>query len=104
MAEKKFEKGKEKKGLMMPGKKIEHPGKLFVRLMKYVLKNYTFSSVVVVVCIIVSVLANVQGTMFIRSLIDDFIEPMLKTSKTEDRKSTRLNSSHRLESRMPSSA
>ena len=67
----------------MPGKKIEHPGKLFVRLMKYVLKNYTFSSVVVVVCIIVSVLANVQGTMFIRSLIDDFIEPMLKTSKTD---------------------
>ena len=83
MAEKKFEKGNEKKGLMMPGKKIEHPGKLFVRLMKYVLKNYTFSSVVVVVCIIVSVLANVQGTMFIRSLIDDFIEPMLKTSKTD---------------------
>lgn len=83
MAEKKSEKGKEKKGLMMPGKKIEHPGKLFVRLMKYVLKNYTFSSVVVVVCIIVSVLANVQGTMFIRSLIDDFIEPMLKTSKTD---------------------
>lgn len=83
MAEKKVEKGKEKKGLMMPGKKIEHPGKLFVRLMKYVLKNYTFSSVVVVVCIIVSVLANVQGTMFIRSLIDDFIEPMLKTSKTD---------------------
>ena len=83
MAEKKFEKGKEKKGLMMPEKKIEHPGKLFVRLMKYVLKNYTFSSVVVVVCIIVSVLANVQGTMFIRSLIDDFIEPMLKTSKTD---------------------
>ena len=83
MAEKKVEKGKEKKGPMMPGKKIEHPGKLFVHLMKYVLKNYTFSSVVVVVCIIVSVLANVQGTMFIRSLIDDFIEPMLKTSKTD---------------------
>lgn len=83
MAEKKVEKGKEKKGPMMPGKKIEHPGKLFVRLMKYVLKNYTFSSIVVVVCIIVSVLANVQGTMFIRSLIDDFIEPMLKTSKTD---------------------
>lgn len=83
MAEKKVEKGKEKKGPMMPGKKIEHPGKLFVRLMKYVLKNYTFSSIVVVVCIIVSVLANVQGTMFIRSLIDDFIEPMLKASKTD---------------------
>ena len=83
MAEKKVEKGKEKKGLMMPGKKIEHPGKLFVRLMKYVLKNYTFSSIVVVVCIIVSVLANVQGTMFIQSLIDDYIEPMLKASKTD---------------------
>ena len=72
MAAQKFAEGKEKKGLMMPGKTIEHPGTLFVRLMKYMLKNYTFSSVVVVVCIIVSVLANVQGTMFIQTLIDDY--------------------------------
>ena len=79
MAEKKVEKGKEKKGPMMPGKKIEHPGKLFVRLMKYVLKNYTFSSIVVVVCLIVSVLANVQGTMFMQRLIDDYITPLLES-------------------------
>jgi ATP-binding cassette subfamily B protein len=31
----------------------------------------------VLICIVVSVLANVQGTLFIQSLIDDYITPML---------------------------
>ena len=33
--------------------------------------------IVVLVCVIVSVLASVQGTMFIQSLIDDYIIPLL---------------------------
>ena len=61
-----------------PRPKIKNPGKLFLRLMKYVLKNYTFHCIIVVVCIFVSVLASVQGTMFMQTLIDDYIEPMLK--------------------------
>ena len=66
-------------GGMPRGKKIENPGKIFKRLMKYVAKNYGFHLVIVAILIFVSVLANVQGTMFIQSLIDDYITPMLTT-------------------------
>lgn len=67
-------------GRMPKGKKIENPGAVFKRLMKYVAKSYGPHLVIVAVLILVSVLANVQGTMFIQSLIDDYITPML----TED--------------------
>ena len=64
-------------GRMPRGKKIENPGKVFKRLMKYVAKNYGPHLVIVAILIFVSVLANVQGTMFIQRLIDDYIAPML---------------------------
>lgn len=63
---------------MRGGKKIENPGKVFKRLMGYVAKSYGLHLVIVAVLIFVSVLANVQGTMFTQSLIDDYITPMLK--------------------------
>lgn len=62
---------------MPKGKRIENPGKIFRRLMGYVAKSYGPHLVIVAVLIFVSVLANVQGTMFIQSLIDDYIAPML---------------------------
>lgn len=58
-------------------KRVENPGQTFSRLMKYVLKNYKIHYIIVIVCIIISVLANVQGTMFMKNLIDDYIMPML---------------------------
>ncbi len=67
------------RGRMPKGKKIENPGKVFKRLMKYVAKSYGPHLFIVAVLIFVSVLANVQGTMFIQSLIDDYIQPMLTT-------------------------
>ena len=65
------------RGGMPKGKKIENPGKVFKRLMQYVAKSYGIHLVVVALLILVSVLANVQGTMFVQSLIDDYIVPML---------------------------
>lgn len=62
---------------MPKGKRIENPGKIFRRLMGYVAKSYGPHLVIVAVLIFVSVLANVQGTMFIQSLIDNYIAPML---------------------------
>ncbi|MDE6844735.1 MAG: ABC transporter ATP-binding protein/permease [Lachnospiraceae bacterium] len=64
-------------GRMPKGKKIENPGLVFKRLMKYVAKSYAPHLVIVAILILISVLANVQGTMFIQSLIDDYITPML---------------------------
>ncbi|MEQ3266578.1 ABC transporter ATP-binding protein [Dorea longicatena] len=56
---------------------VKNPGELFLRLMKYVLKDYKFHCISVVVLIIVSVLCNVQGTMFMKNLIDEYITPFL---------------------------
>ena len=53
-----------------PRPKIENPGKLFKRLMGYVLKNYTPHVIIVVICIFVGVFANIQGTLFTQTLID----------------------------------
>ena len=61
----------------MQGPKIENPGKIFKRLIGYVAKSYGFHLVAVAVLILVSVLMNVQGTLFIQRLIDDYITPML---------------------------
>lgn len=66
-----------------PKPKIKNPGKLFARLMGFIFKKYLPVCIIVVICIFVSVLANVQGTMFTKNLIDDYIVPLLKT-KTPD--------------------
>lgn len=62
-----------------PKPKIKNPGKLFARLMGFIFKKYLPACIIVVICIFVSVLANVQGTMFTENLIDDYIVPLLKT-------------------------
>lgn len=66
-------------GPMGPKPKIKNPGKLFARLMGFIFKKYLPACIIVVICIFVSVLANVQGTMFTKNLIDDYIVPLLKT-------------------------
>ncbi len=62
---------------MGPRPTIKNPGKLFKRLMAYILKGYTPHCIIAVVCIAASVFASTQGTMFMRTLIDIYIEPML---------------------------
>ena len=60
-----------------PRPKVENPGLLLKRVMSYVFKYYGVQMIVVLICIVLSVLANVQGTMFTRTLIDEFITPMI---------------------------
>ncbi len=62
----------------MPGHKVENPGKLLGRVMAYVGKKYKLHLIVVVIGIFVSVLANVQGTMFMKTMIDDYIVPLVQ--------------------------
>lgn len=66
-----------------PKPKIINPGKLFARLMGFIFKKYLPACIIVVICIFVSVLANVQGTMFTKNLIDDYIVPLLKTGNPD---------------------
>ena len=56
---------------------VKNPMAIFRRLMNYVTKQYLIQWIIVIVLIFVSVLANVQGTMFMQTLIDDYIMPML---------------------------
>ena len=63
--------------------KVKNPGKIMGRVIKYVGKKYKIHCIFVLVCIITSALANVQGTMFTKTLIDDYIMPMV-TSKSND--------------------
>ena len=71
------------RGPQGPKPKIKNPGKLFARLMGFIFKKYLPGCIIVVICIFVSVLANVQGTMFTKNLIDDYIVPLLKTGSPD---------------------
>lgn len=77
MAEAKVVKGPMRGRAMGPRPKIENPGKILKRILGYVLKNYSVHCVLVLLCIVGNVLANIQGTNFLQVLIDDYIEPMI---------------------------
>lgn len=59
------------------GQKVDNPMKVFNRLLGIILKKHKLQMIVVFICILISVIANVQGTLFIQRLIDDYIEPMI---------------------------
>ena len=65
------------RGMRGPRPKLENPGELFKRIMGYVLKKYWILCILVLFCILLSVFANIQGTMFMRTLIDTYIVPMV---------------------------
>ncbi len=60
-----------------PRPKIENPGKLMKRLMGFVMRYYSIQMILVGVCIVAGVFASVQGTLFLQTLIDDYILPLL---------------------------
>lgn len=64
----------------VPQSNEKNAGKLLSRLMGILMKQFGVQIILVAVCIIVNVLANVQGTMFMQTLIDDFVEPLLKAA------------------------
>ena len=70
-------KGPGRRGPMGPRPKIEHPGKTFGRVMKYVFKDYGIHYAIVIICIFVTVYSSLQGTMFMKTLIDQYIKPLL---------------------------
>ena len=63
--------------------KVENSGKLFVRLMNYVFRNYKIHCIAVVIFIFLGVICNVQGTLFMKNLIDDYITPFLLTENPD---------------------
>ena len=62
-----------------PRPKLDHPFQTFGRVMAFVGRKYWLHLILVAVCIVVSVLAMVQGTLFTRTLIDQYIIPLVET-------------------------
>ncbi len=55
------------------------------RLTKYVLRNYKFSCLTVMVCIVITSAATLSSTLFTRTLIDDYIVPLTHMADPEYR-------------------
>ncbi|MDU3351040.1 MAG: ABC transporter transmembrane domain-containing protein, partial [Clostridium sp.] len=65
---------------MLVGRKSKNPMKTLKRLLGYVFKEYKFQFLFVVICILISSLATVASTLFLKTLIDDYITPFLGQS------------------------
>lgn len=66
-----------------PLPKVKNPGKLLARILRYIGQKYAVHFVLVLICILISVLASVQGTKFIQTLIDDYIIPLTKQANPD---------------------
>lgn len=66
--------------MLGPRPKLKDPGAIVKRLLKLVLHHYSLNLVLVFICTIVAALANVRGTLFLRTLIDDYITPLAETA------------------------
>ena len=62
---------------MKGGPKSKDPVKTLKRLLAFIMKRYKFRYMIVMVCIFISSIVQVIGTMFMKSLIDDYIVPMV---------------------------
>ena len=63
----------------VPGVKVKGPKNakgVLKRLLAFIFKNYLPHCILVLVCIIGAALAQVRGTLFLQTLIDDYITPM----------------------------
>ncbi len=59
---------------------VANPGKVFKRIIGFVAKNYLVHCIVVLVCIALTVFSTIQGTMFMKTLIDQYIMPLMQQS------------------------
>ena len=63
--------------------KGQNPSKTLKRLMGIILKNYSPHCIVVLLCIFGSAFVSVKGTLFMQTLIDDYILPLMSQSNPD---------------------
>ena len=66
-----------------PKMDLKKSSKIMKRIMSIVLKNYAPHCILVVLFIFGSSIANVKGTLFMQTLIDDYIVPMTKQTSPD---------------------
>ena len=67
---------------MIVGNK-KNMGATLRRLIAYILKEYKWQCLLVALCILVSTVANIGGTLFMRNLIDDYILPFVNQTQPD---------------------
>ncbi|HBA63309.1 MAG TPA: ABC transporter [Lachnospiraceae bacterium] len=73
-----------RRGPAVPGKKMGRQDlKIMGCLLKYMLGNYKAAFTAVVICILIVSLTTLRGTLFLQSLIDDYILPMIRSGSTD---------------------
>ena len=68
---------------MNGNKKAENPLMTTLRLLSYMTKSHKLKLICVVIGILISSLAGVIGSLFLRTLIDDYITPLLTTNNPD---------------------
>ena len=71
------------KGPRGPKPQLKNPGKLLKRLLHFIMSRYGVQYIIVVICILISVVCTTRGTMFMKTLFDDFIVPMAQSKSTD---------------------
>ncbi len=56
---------------------------IFKRLLGYMIKNYKFSFLLVVICILITAVATMRGMLFVQSLVDDYIVPLMQSASPD---------------------
>ena len=67
----------------MSKEEFKKNSKALGRLFKFLFKNYGFLLIIVFICILISIFATIQGTLFTQNLIDDYITPMIKSGSRD---------------------
>ena len=71
------------RGVGGPRPKVENPGKLLKRIMGEVFRHYLPHCIIVLLCIVASAMANVQASLFLQTLVDDYIVPMTQQANPD---------------------
>ena len=66
--------------ISMNNNKTTNQFSIIKRLLKYMIQNYKFSFLVVIICIILGEIATMKGSLFVQSLVDDYIIPLTQSS------------------------
>ncbi len=71
-----------RRGGPRPAMSLKGQGKLLLRVLSFIMKNYGVHFAVVLVCILTTALCTLQGTLFTKELIDVYIKGIMAGTKT----------------------
>lgn len=63
--------------------KVKNPGKILKRIFSMIFEKYSIHVIVVLICVLLNTYASIQGTLFTKTLIDDYIAPILLKSSPD---------------------